>query len=106
MKFFSTSMCCVACTLALASPAQALASAALAADYGCINCHGSYPRGESPSLEGLAEKMAKYKGDDAGLAQKVAKYRTGEALEHIDAHERISLETATTLLRWLADGAK
>lgn len=106
MKFFSTSIGCVACTLALAAPAQAAGSAAMAAEYGCVNCHGSYPRGESPSLERLAEKMAKYKGDDAGLAQKVTSYRTGKALEHIDAHERISLEAATALLRWLAEGGK
>ncbi|NCP41792.1 MAG: hypothetical protein GW848_15090 [Rhodoferax sp.] len=93
-----------ALTVVVCAPAQA--SAQLAADYGCVNCHGAYPRGESPSFEQLAGKMAKYKGDAAALAQKVAKYRTGEPLEHIDAHERLSLEAATRLLRWLADGAR
>jgi len=89
---------------ALASPAQA--STAMATEFGCINCHGSHLRGESPTLAQLAEKMAKYRGDEAALAQKVAKYRRGEVLEHIDAHERLSLERATVLLRWLADGAR
>lgn len=91
---------------AFAAWSPAHASAQLAAQYGCINCHGAYPRGESPSFEQLAAKMGKYKGDDAALAQKVAKYRTGEALEHVDAHERLSITAATALLRWLADGAK
>ncbi len=90
--------------LGMASGAQA--NLAMATQYGCTNCHGAQPRGEAPGFERLAGKLAKYKGDDAALVQKVAKYRTGAPLEHIDAHERISAETATALLRWLADGAK
>jgi len=92
--------------LSFAVGAPAHASVELAANYGCVNCHGAYPRGESPSFEQLADKMAKYKGDDAALAQKVAEYRTGEPLEHIDAHERLSTEAATRLLRWLTEGGK
>jgi len=101
-----SSVCCLSVTLGFAMPAPALASSALLADYGCINCHGSYPRGDAPTLQGLAEKMAKYRGDEAGLTKKITKFRTGETLEHVDAHERISLEAATQLLHWLADGVK
>lgn len=90
----------------LSAGTAAQASERMAADYGCFNCHGAHPRGEAPTLAQLADKMAKYKGDDAGLAQKVAKYRTGEALEHVDAHERLSVDAATTLLHWLANGAQ
>lgn len=107
MKAFlnSTAVAALA-VLTVTTHAPAHASAQLATQYGCVNCHGAYPRGESPSFEKLATKMGKYKGDEAALAQKVAKYRTGEALEHVDAHERLSAEAATTLLRWLADGAQ
>jgi len=97
-----------ACVLALSLGMTALAqaSAPLATEYGCVNCHGVNPRGEAPSFELLAAKMTKYQGDEAGLSEKVVKYRTGEPLEHIDAHERISAATATVLLRWLAEGGK
>jgi cytochrome c551/c552 len=85
---------------------SAHASAPLVTQYGCLNCHGVHPRGEAPSIERLVEKLGKYKGDDAALAKKVAKYRTGEPLQHIDAHERLSAATATALLQWLAEGGK
>ncbi len=97
------SMLCAVAALGVVTLAQA--SLPLATDYGCINCHGAHPRGEAPTLARLAEKMAKYQGDDAALAQKVARYRSGQALEHVDAHERLSVEAASTLLRWLANGA-
>jgi len=106
MRCIPISLAGLTLALLLSAPMPVLASTALVADYGCINCHGSYPRGEAPTLQGLADKMAKYRDDEAGLTKKVAKFRTGEALEHVDAHERISLETATRLLHWLADGAK
>jgi len=105
MKWFCNPAAIAIACLMVPVCAPTFASMPMAADYGCVNCHGAYPRGELPSLEQLAGKMAKYKGDDAALAQKVAKYRTGEPLEHIDAHERLSTEAATRLLRWLAEGA-
>jgi len=98
------SACVLAIGLGLSTFAQA--STQLATEYGCTNCHGVNLRGEAPSFERLAGKLAKYKGDDAALAKKVTSYRTGEAFGHIDAHERISLEAATALLRWLAEGGR
>jgi len=106
MKIFSISIAAFGALLLLVGSAPSFASTSQIAEYGCINCHGSYPRGEAPSLRGLADRMAKYRGDTAGLEKKVTKFRTGEALEHVDAHERISQETATRLLRWLSAGAQ
>jgi cytochrome c551/c552 len=82
------------------------ASAQLALAHGCYSCHGANQRGEAPSLERLSGKLAKFKGDDQAQAKFVAKYRSGEPLERVDAHERLSLESATALVQWLADGAK
>jgi cytochrome c551/c552 len=84
----------------------AQASAQLAVDQGCFSCHGANLRGEAPTFDRLAGKLAKYKGDAAAQARFVAKYRSGEPLERIDAHERLSQETATALVLWLAEGAK
>lgn len=87
------------------SAGSACASANLATEHGCINCHGNTARGEAPSFERLAGKLAKFKGDEAALATFVVKYRQGQAFEHVDAHERLSPEAATALLRWLSEGA-
>jgi hypothetical protein len=46
------------------------------------------------------------KGDPAAEQKFVDKYRVGEAFEHIEAHGRITPETARTLIHWLAEGAK
>ncbi|MDD2918989.1 hypothetical protein [Rhodoferax sp.] len=91
---------------ALALTGAAHASPQLAIDHGCYSCHGAYPRGEAPNFESLASKLGKYRGDADAVAKFVTKYRTGEPLEHIDAHERLSAETATTLVHWLAEGGK
>jgi len=106
MKWCSKSVTASAVVLLFSVCAPVHASMQMAVDYGCLNCHGAYPRGEAPSFERLADKLVKYKGDDAALAAKVASYRAGEPMEHIEAHERISLDAATRLLRWLAEGGK
>ncbi|HEY5580037.1 MAG TPA: c-type cytochrome [Rhodoferax sp.] len=99
-------ICASALLLAVAWPLAANASAQLAVDHGCYNCHGPNLRGEAPSMERLAEKLSKYKGDSAAQQKFVDKYRAGEMFGHIDAHERLSLESATALVRWLAEGGK
>jgi len=99
------SIACVGlATLALTGSAHG--SQQLAVEHGCYSCHGAYPRGEAPNFEKLAGKMAKYQGDATALADKISRYRTGEAFEHIEAHERLSPEAATALLKWLAEGGK
>jgi cytochrome c551/c552 len=90
----------------LAVPMASQAGSALAVDMGCYNCHGAYRRGEAPAFEQLAAKFAGLKGDAASEQKQMDKWRQGEWLEHIDAHERISPETARALFHWLVEGAK
>jgi cytochrome c551/c552 len=92
--------------LMLVLAGNAHASAQLALDQGCYSCHGANQRGDAPSFERLSGKLAKFKGDVQAQAQFVTKYRAGEPLEHVDAHERLSMEAATALVHWLAEGAK
>ncbi|MDI1272786.1 c-type cytochrome [Polaromonas sp.] len=91
---------------ALALPMAGHAGSALAVDMGCYSCHGAYPRGEAPGFEQLAGKYAGLKGDASAEQKRVDKWRQGEWLEHIDAHERVSPETARVLFHWLVEGAK
>jgi cytochrome c len=91
--------------LALAAPLASQASSALAVEMGCYNCHGMPPRADAPSLERLAARYAKRKGDAAAEQRAVDELLQGEPLRHIPAHERLSPETARRLIRWLADGA-
>jgi len=99
-------ICASALLLAVAWPLVANASAQLAVDHGCYNCHGPNLRGEAPSMERLAERLSKYKGDSAAQQKFVDKYRAGEMFGHIDAHERLSPESAMALVHWLAEGGK
>jgi len=91
--------------LAMAWPLGANASAQLALDHGCYSCHGVNLREEAPSFERLAQKLANYKGDAAAQQKFVDKYRAGEMFGHIDAHERLSSDSAKALVQWLAEGA-
>lgn len=102
----SRTFCASALLLAVAWPLAANASAQLAVDHGCYNCHGPNLRGEAPSMERLAERLSKYKGDSAAQQKFVDKYRAGEMFGHIDAHERLSPESAMALVHWLAEGGK
>lgn len=76
----------------------------LAADHGCLNCHGitTHPH-EAPPLKDLAAKLAR-RGD------------TPEALNHalsemhekgsVHGHRFASDEAALAILRWMAQSAK
>ncbi len=92
--------------LAMAAPLAAQASSELAIEKGCYNCHGSYLRGEAPAFASLASKLARLKGDAPAQEKFVASYRTGKTLEHVEAHERLSPESASKLVQWLVGGAK
>ena len=97
-----------AALLAAASwlPLASHASLPLASDMGCYNCHGSYPRGDAPTFERLAQEYAPRKGDATAEQRALDKFRQGELLEHIPAHERVTPETAQQLIHWLFEGAK
>jgi len=96
----------LAAALSLAWVASAEANPQLALEHGCYSCHGANLRGEAPSFERLAGKLAKYRGDAAAQARLVTEYRAGEPFGHIDLHERVSLQTATALVKWLAEGGQ
>jgi cytochrome c551/c552 len=91
---------------ALAWPLAGHAGLAQAVDMGCYNCHGDHRRGDAPSFEQIAKKYAGHKGDAAAEQKLIDQWRQGEWLQHIDAHERVSPETAQALLHWLVEGAK
>ncbi|MEI8326345.1 MAG: hypothetical protein WCH44_13465 [Betaproteobacteria bacterium] len=92
--------------LAMALPPAAQASAQLASDKGCYNCHGAHRRGDAPSIERLSSRLSRLKGDEAALQKFVEQYRRGELLNHIDTHQHLSQASAQALIRWLAEGAK
>lgn len=92
--------------VALACPMAVQASAQLALDKGCTNCHGATLRGEAPGFERLSAKLQKLRGDAAAEQKWVEKFLAGEPLEHIAAHEQLTPESARALVRWLAEGGK
>ncbi len=87
-------------------PCLAQASPQLALDKGCYSCHGYYLRGEAPSFERLQSKLSNNKGDDAAEQKYVNRFLAGAPLQHIDGHERLTHESATTLIHWLSSGGK
>ncbi|MDO9115919.1 MAG: hypothetical protein Q7U63_19245 [Polaromonas sp.] len=58
-------------------------------------------------LAALALPLAGQAASPSAAEQRLAdKLRQGEWLEHIDAHDRLSPETARALIHWLVEGAK
>jgi cytochrome c len=94
----------LALSLAFAA-ASAQASALVAQDMGCYNCHGNPPRKNAPTFAELARRYGEHRNDAAKQQQLADKLREGTIFSHINAHERISPETAAALVRWLCDGA-
>jgi cytochrome c551/c552 len=88
----------------LAPQAGAADGGMLAADHGCLNCHGitTHPH-EAPALKDLSAKLAR-RGE------------TPDALNHalhemhekgnVHGHRFASDEAALLILRWMAQGAK
>lgn len=91
---------------ALLAPLAARASSQLAADKGCYACHGAYRRADAPAFDSLSKRLERLKGDPAAEKDFVEKYRQGESFQQIDAHQRISRESASRLIHWLVEGAK
>ena len=90
----------------LASPLSGQANSQLAVDKGCYACHGAYPRGDAPAFNKLADRLGRFKGNAAAEKDFVDGYGKGKMLEHVDAHERISRESAALLIHWLVEGAR
>jgi cytochrome c len=95
----------LAVALVLGASPAAHASAQTALDMGCYNCHGNPPRKNAPTFAELARRYSAYRNDAAKQQQLADQLREGTIFSHINAHERISPETAAALVRWLCDGA-
>lgn len=92
------------CALLAAPPAAA--SAQLASDKGCVNCHSNLtPKKKAPTFKQLAAQYGPLRGRPDALRERAEKLRSGSIFGHVDAHERLSAEDAEQLVRWLADGA-
>ncbi len=90
--------------LLIAAPAQAADAAALAADHGCLNCHGvrSHPH-EAPLLKDLAARLGRRSDVDAAARHGLEELREKDS---VHAHRMVSDESALAILRWMAQGAK
>ncbi len=84
----------------------AWANQTLAADLGCYSCHGNPPRGDAPSFAALAKQYAPARNDAALQAKLADKLRYASIFRHVEAHERLSPESAARLVRWIAEGAQ
>ena len=88
-----------------AAPAQSATpvGSALAADMGCLNCHGTPPRGDAPTIERLARHSESLRSNDEKIREAAQKLRSRRDAV---AHSQLSQADAERLVRWLADGAK
>lgn len=98
-----------AAVLALAAlhPAHAQSAtpvgSALAADMGCLNCHGAAPRGDAPSFARMQERAASREGDRSGIVKHWIEEMRGTASgwRAIVGHRQVSDDTARALAEWL-----
>jgi len=81
------------------------ATAQLALDKGCFSCHGSPPKKSAPTFEKLALEYAKYKNVPSAETELASKLREGHIFGGIQAHERLSEESARLLVHWIIQGA-
>lgn len=98
----------VAAALTLAGVAHAQTAPAelglsLAAMSGCLNCHGTAPRGDAPSFLHMQERAAGREGERDALARRwMQEMRaTGSGWRAIVAHRQVTDSTAGALFRWL-----
>lgn len=90
--------------LLAAAPALAADGATLAADHGCLNCHGvrTHPH-EAPLLKDLAAKIGRRGNEGEAVSHALHEMREKN---RVHGHVFISDEAATEILRWMAQGAK
>lgn len=91
---------------ASALPLVAHASMTLALDKGCLNCHGTPPRGKAPTMGELAARYASARGNEAEIARLSTHLREHHLFGGVPAHERLSAEEAERFVRWLVDGGR
>lgn len=87
-------------------PPAAMASMNHALEKGCLNCHGTPPRGQAPTIAELAAHFARAQGNEAEMARLSGRLREHHLFGGVPAHERLTAEEAERFVRWLVDGAK
>ena len=87
-------------------PLAAQANLNLALEKGCLNCHGTPPRGKAPTLDELAARYASARGNEAEITRLSAHLREHHLFGGVPAHERLSAEEAERFVRWLVDGGR
>jgi cytochrome c551/c552 len=92
--------------MAGALPLAAKASMNLALDKGCLNCHGTPPKGKAPTLAELAARYASAKGNEAAIEKLSGHLREHHLFGGVPAHERLSADEAERFVRWLVDGGR
>lgn len=90
----------------LITAAPAMASMNLALDKGCLSCHGQPPRGNLPTIERLAQKAERLRGQDDKIREEAAELRQPRPMGKVVAHENLTTEEAERLVRWLSEGGK
>ncbi|MFD1710550.1 hypothetical protein FVQ98_06785 [Ottowia sp. GY511] len=88
--------------LTLAAPV-ARADANLAANMGCLNCHGSVPRGEAPSFERMKQRAARGNKEPKAIADHwLEEMRaTASGPRAIVGHREVTDRTAQDIVGWL-----
>lgn len=100
----------LACTAVLAqgtAPAEAptvLEGASLAAQMGCVNCHGAQPRGDAPSFKSLQDRAARGDRDPAKTADHWLEEirEIGSGGRGVVVHRQVSDASAKAIAQWLA----
>ena len=87
-----------------AGPAHAADGATLAADHGCLNCHGvrTHPH-EALLLKDLAAKIGRRGNENDAVNHALHEMREKS---RVHGHVFVSEEAAAEILRWMAQGAK
>ncbi|WOP15781.1 hypothetical protein [Ottowia sp. SB7-C50] len=111
MKNLVRAACLVLCVIApggaalaqAPAPVAARPGASLAADMGCLNCHGTPARGEAPEFRLLRERAASRGNDRAGVARHWADEmrETSSGWRAIVGHRQVSDATVQALTDWL-----
>lgn len=76
----------------------------LAADRGCYNCHAQPSRRNVRSFVDIAKAYAGQRGRPDAEHQARDRMHHGGLFSHVAAHERLTEEEATLLVRWLFEG--
>lgn len=93
--------------MACAQTPDAAAGSSLAAQSGCLNCHGAQPRGDAPAFLRMQERAAGRAGDrDAVTRHWMKEMReTATGWRAIVAHRQVTDAKANALFTWLASPA-